>query len=194
MRMLGVHQYENAIAALLGAEAFFGRHTEWICGGTKEREEGVRRAVCQGIAKTVWKGRMEILSKKPFLLVDGAHNSNGVEALRESLVALFPGEKFHFIMGVMADKDYETMIGELLPLAIDFKLARWSASGRCRRTPWRTASGGKELQLHQPMILRPVLREGGSMKHTARLRLVRSISSVRSRRCLRQNSYEKITE
>ena len=72
MRMLGVHQYENAIAALLGAEAFFRRHTEWICGGTKEREEGVRRAVCQGIAKTVWKGRMEILSKKPFLLVDGA--------------------------------------------------------------------------------------------------------------------------
>ena len=63
---------------------------------------------------------MEILSKKPFLLVDGAHNSNGVEVLRESLVALFPGEKFHFIMGVMADKDYETMIGELLPLAIDF--------------------------------------------------------------------------
>lgn len=120
MRMLGVHQYENAVAALLGAEAFFRRHTEWICGGTKEREEGVRRAVCQGIAKTVWKGRMEILSKKPFLLVDGAHNSNGVEALRESLVALFPGEKFHFIMGVMADKDYETMIGELLPLAIDF--------------------------------------------------------------------------
>ena len=93
MRMLGVHQYENAIAALLGAEAFFGRHT---------------------------KGRMEILSEKPFLLVDGAHNSNGVEALKESLISLFPGEKFHFIMGVMADKDYETMIGELLPLAIDF--------------------------------------------------------------------------
>lgn len=88
-----------------------------------------------GVAKTVWKGRMEILSKKPFLLVDGAHNSNGVEALRESLVALFPGEKFHFIMGVMADKDYETMIGELLPLALILQLARWSASGRCRRTP-----------------------------------------------------------
>ena len=120
MRMLGVHQYENAVAALLGAEAFFGRHTEWICGGTKEREEGIRRVVRQGIAKTVWKGRMEILSEKPFLLVDGAHNSNGVEALKESLISLFPGEKFHFIMGVMADKDYEKMIGKLLPLAIDF--------------------------------------------------------------------------
>ena len=48
---------------------------------------------------------MEILSEKPFLLVDGAHNSNGVEALKESLILLFPGEKFHFIMGVMADND-----------------------------------------------------------------------------------------
>jgi len=33
---------------------------------------------------------------------------------------LYPGEKFHFIMGVMADKDYEDMIEVLLPLAIDF--------------------------------------------------------------------------
>ena len=52
---------------------------------------------------------MEILSKEPFLLVDGAHNSSGVCALRDSLAALFPGEKFCFIMGVMADKDYEEM-------------------------------------------------------------------------------------
>lgn len=53
-------------------------------------------------------------------MVDGAHNAHGVTALRKSLMALFPGEKFHFIMGVMADKDYEDMIAELLPLAIDF--------------------------------------------------------------------------
>ena len=53
--------------------------------------------------------------------MDGAHNSNGVEALAKSLAALYPGEKFHFIMGVMADKDYEEMIAELLPLALDFK-------------------------------------------------------------------------
>ena len=34
---------------------------------------------------------------------------------------LYPEEKFHFIMGVMADKDYEEMIEMLLPLALDFK-------------------------------------------------------------------------
>ena len=118
--------------------------------------------------------------------MDGAHNSNGVEALRESLVALFPGEKFHFIMGVMADKDYETMIGELLPLAIDFTTCTVECERALQADAWRIASGGKELQLHQLMILRPVFREGGSMKHIARLRLVRSISSVRLRRYLRQ--------
>lgn len=80
----------------------------------------IRTAVRAGIEKAVWQGRMEILNREPFLMVDGAHNSNGVAALKESLLTLFPGEKFHFIMGVMADKDYEKMVEELLPLALDF--------------------------------------------------------------------------
>mgnify|MGYP002186388079 CR=1 FL=1 len=53
-------------------------------------------------------------------MVDGAHNSSGIEALRESLACLFPGERFHFMMGVMADKDYESMVELLLPLAAEF--------------------------------------------------------------------------
>ena len=63
---------------------------------------------------------MEVLQTEPFFMVDGAHNAHGVTALRKSLESLFQGEKFHFIMGVMADKDYVDMIAELLPLAIDF--------------------------------------------------------------------------
>ena len=51
-------------------------------------------------------GRMELVSNDPFFLMDGAHNSNGVEALKKSLETMYPDEKFHFIMGVMADKDY----------------------------------------------------------------------------------------
>lgn len=116
MQMLGVHQYENAAAAILAAEAFLG------CGAVGSyTPEQIKESIYRGIRNTRWQGRMEILRKKPFLLVDGAHNSNGVAALRDSLVALFPGERFHFIMGVMADKDYEKMIEELLPLALDFK-------------------------------------------------------------------------
>ena len=109
MAMLGVHQYENAAAAILAAEIFLKDR-----GISDEKAEYYIR---EGIKKTRWEGRMEILSREPFFMVDGAHNGNGVAALAESLRTLFPGEKFHFVMGVMADKKYE----ELLPLALDFK-------------------------------------------------------------------------
>lgn len=130
MKMLGLHQYENAAAAILAAEAFL--KSKGDVDGINERQEDEReisqrfekdeitRAVRIGVAKTVWKGRMEILSKEPFFMIDGAHNAHGVAALYKSLISLYPGEKFHFIMGVMADKDYEDMIEVLLPLAIDF--------------------------------------------------------------------------
>ena len=114
MQMLGVHQYENAAAALMAAAAFLfpGKETGFpITVGV----------ITAGIAAAEWPGRMEILRQEPFLMVDGAHNSNGTAALAESLRRLFPGEKFHFIMGVMADKDYDRMIEDLLPLALDFK-------------------------------------------------------------------------
>ena len=83
-------------------------------------KEKMKTVIARGIHRAVWPGRMEILSTEPFLMVDGAHNSNGIHALRTSLEELYPEEKFHFVMGVMADKDYEKMIGELLPIAMDF--------------------------------------------------------------------------
>lgn len=123
MRMLGKHQYENAVAAILAAEAYFAEKTvdgkDGLPAG-EEYWERVQRDIRRGISAAYWQGRMEILRKEPFLLVDGAHNSNGVEALRASLEEMFPGETFHFIMGVMADKDYEEMVENLLPLAVDF--------------------------------------------------------------------------
>lgn len=111
MQMLGLHQFENATAAILAAEAYLNQ---------LPTAEKIPMAIRTGVAVTKWMGRMEVLREEPFFMVDGAHNAHGVTALHKSLVALFPDEKFHFIMGVMADKDYEDMIEELLSLAIDF--------------------------------------------------------------------------
>ena len=119
MKMLGVHQYENAVAAILAAEAFWKRQKE--SGKQAPSAENMYQAIRDGIAETEWMGRMELVCTNPYFLLDGAHNSNGVDALKRSLENLYPGEKFHFIMGVMADKDYGKMIEELLPLALDFK-------------------------------------------------------------------------
>lgn len=110
MRMQGLCQRENAAVAYLAAEEFLRRHTEIP---EKERQECCRT----GIASATWPGRMQILSHRPFLLVDGAHNPQGVRAMAGSLRALYPGERFHFLMGVMADKDYAAMLPELDDLA-----------------------------------------------------------------------------
>lgn len=128
MQMLGLHQFENAAAAILAAEFYLTDYL-YIKAKTEsdmrqKAEEDIKRQIRQavriGIAETKWPGRMEVLKQKPFFMVDGAHNAHGVTALRKSLEILFPGEQFHFLMGVMADKDYVDMIQELLPLALDF--------------------------------------------------------------------------
>lgn len=114
-KMLGNFQIENAATALLAAVIIFEK---WI--NRHELPECYLNYIKQGITQAVWKGRMELVNENPFFMIDGAHNPDGVHALAESLKALYPNEKFHFIMAVMADKDYETMIEELIPLAYDF--------------------------------------------------------------------------
>ncbi len=84
------------------------------------REKGFEisdSAVRKGLHHTVWTGRMSFISKKPVVLFDGAHNLPGVKALTTSLRQMLPNQKFIFVMGVLADKDYHEMITELAPLA-----------------------------------------------------------------------------
>ncbi len=115
-KMVGKFQTENAASAILAARILIEKWKKEDDSLVEETEVYIK----QGVAETIWKGRMEIVNEHPFFMIDGAHNSHGVHALAESLKELFPGDKFHFIMAVMADKDYEKMIEELLPLALDF--------------------------------------------------------------------------
>ena len=79
-------------------------------------EEDIRT----GLARAVWPGRFELLSRNPLLIVDGAHNPNGVEALVDTIRAYFPDQKINFVMGVMKDKDYHTMLRLIAPYAARF--------------------------------------------------------------------------
>lgn len=110
LKLLGVHQWENAAVAKLASEHVLAKL------GVNYDEEKIKKS----LQETLWPGRMEVLSEEPFFMVDGAHNGHGVSALRKSLETLYPSEKFHMIMAVMADKDYKEMVRELLPLAKDF--------------------------------------------------------------------------
>lgn len=122
LRLLGVHQWENAAVAKLAAEYVLEKFinaavTDVMAVNISKLNES---EIITALRETVWQGRMEILSQKPFFMVDGAHNGHGVLALRDSLKTLYPCEKFHMIMAVMADKDYKAMVEELLPYAEDF--------------------------------------------------------------------------
>ena len=105
--MIGVYQRKNAAAAIEAARVLVQAGYAQI---TPE-------AVAQGLRDARWPGRMELVSRRPWVLLDGAHNVHGVTALAESLRALDAGARYTFFMGVMADKDYEAMVELILPLA-----------------------------------------------------------------------------
>ena len=78
-------------------------------------------AVDAGLDAARWMARFEILSDEPLVIYDGAHNPQGiagaVENVRHYLTDRSADGKVLFLMGVMADKDYDKMIGMLAPLA-----------------------------------------------------------------------------
>ena len=81
-------------------------------------------AVRQGIAATRWPARFEVLRRDPVFIVDGGHNPHGIRATAESLRRLFPDRKITFVTGVMADKDVESILGLIVPLADQFFTVR----------------------------------------------------------------------
>lgn len=57
------------------------------------------------------------MRRDPWLIIDGGHNPQCAQAIAASLREYFPGKKVLFLMGVLADKDFEGIYDALLPLA-----------------------------------------------------------------------------
>jgi len=72
--------------------------------------------VGEALADTRWPGRLETVQKKPRVVLDGAHNASGAEALASFVRESFPRERSVLIMGVLADKDLSGMVRPLAPL------------------------------------------------------------------------------
>lgn len=86
-----------------------------------------------GFADTRWDARFQFLPER-HLLIDAAHNPEGVEVLTDVLKSIFPGERFHFIFGAFSDKDVEHSLLLLAPLAASFRFVALH-SERQSRTP-----------------------------------------------------------
>lgn len=109
IRLLGAHQLKNA-AVVLEVIDVLRHHGHEISGN----------AVRQGLAAAIWPGRFEVLRTEPVFIADGGHNRQCVESVAAALRHYFPGKQFLFIMGVLADKDYQSMVELLAPLAKRF--------------------------------------------------------------------------
>ena len=113
LSLLGSYQLSNAITALEVVQAL--RDAGWTIP---------EEAAARGLAAAQWPGRLELARRSPDFIVDGGHNPHGIRATAESLQRLFPGKKFTFVTGVMADKDVESILGLIVPLADQFFTVR----------------------------------------------------------------------
>ena len=109
LSLIGDYQLDNVAVVLTVVEVMRSR-------GYSVPED----AVCAGLKKVNWPARFEVLSREPLLILDGGHNPQCAEALAETIRKYLPDEKVTFIMGVLADKDVDKILDEVLPLASYF--------------------------------------------------------------------------
>ena len=74
----------------------------------------------EGLAAVRWPARMEVMQREPLFLIDGGHNPQCAETVRENTLAYFPGMKHIFLAGVLADKDYPALFDILNEAADEF--------------------------------------------------------------------------
>ena len=73
--------------------------------------------IIKGIKNAKWSGRMEIVENEPLVLLDGAHNTDGILMLSKSLKKYFPDKKITMLIGILGDKEYTQMLELIMPMA-----------------------------------------------------------------------------
>lgn len=102
--LIGKHQVQNAVSAIetLGTLGL----------GYEEIAEGLRRAE--------WKGRLEVISRSPTVIIDSAHNPDGMYALKDALLSIGKSGRIITIMSVMGDKDWRKCVDIIAPISEAF--------------------------------------------------------------------------
>lgn len=98
--MVGRHQAENLKTALATLEIL--------------RKSGAvkldREALYEGLKQARQPGRFEVISEDPLVIIDGAHNEAGAQALQETMAQYFAGKKILLVAGILADKEIDSIV------------------------------------------------------------------------------------
>jgi dihydrofolate synthase/folylpolyglutamate synthase len=100
----GAHAAHNAAAAIAAVEALLERALD---------ADAVRAA----LGSITSPGRLEVVSRRPLVILDGAHNPAAAEALAIALPETFAGDRLHLVMAVFNDKDLDGIVRPIAPLA-----------------------------------------------------------------------------
>ena len=105
--LLGEHQILNLNVALNTIEV--------LC--EQEQIKFDKKIVEKSLEDVKWIGRLEVIGKKPTIVIDGAHNIDGIKALRKNIEKYFKYNKIYLLLGILADKQVKEMIEEIAPVA-----------------------------------------------------------------------------
>ncbi len=106
LSMPGSHQIKNAALAVAVVEELRSR-------GYRISDNAVRN----GVEKTRFPGRFEILQREPDVIIDGAHTPEGMRLLKSTLRQIYPGIKLYMLLGMLRDKNYKALIKIIAPIA-----------------------------------------------------------------------------
>jgi dihydrofolate synthase/folylpolyglutamate synthase len=104
--LAGSYQHKNAALALSVIELLEGR-------GFKVSEEHIR----EGLKRAHWPGRLQIASRNPVMILDGAHNPGAIRCLSEAIRRGFQYKRLMLVLGVMEDKDVRGILRRIVPMA-----------------------------------------------------------------------------
>ena len=104
--LLGEHQIVNLAVALKALEVI------------KDKAPKLNReSIVKSLATVRWNGRLEIMSNSPYVVIDGAHNIQGITQLDKNIKKYFEYKDMYLILGILADKDVEDMVKVITPKA-----------------------------------------------------------------------------
>lgn len=113
IHLLGKYQIENISFAIQASIIMKEK-------GFKIKKENIY----EGVKKVKWPGRFQILKEKPLIILDGAHNPDGIGSLMITVRDIFPQKKFSFLVAILKDKDYLKMIGKISKFSDEIILPR----------------------------------------------------------------------
>ena len=105
--LLGEHQILNLGVALNTIEA--------LC--EVENIQLDKNIIEKSLQDVKWMGRLEVLGRKPTIVIDGAHNIDAIKSLRKNVEKYFKYKKMVLLLGILADKQVKEMIEEITPMA-----------------------------------------------------------------------------